>query len=788
MRGLAVGMIGRGLGLPLVLALACGACVGVASAQPTEPLASYFGFDGQRIIVVDEGCGPAVSGDFNDDGRADIAVVNNAKSRIEIHYLRASERTEAERQQSARANEIPPSPWYDRQNVSVAHRVGSLLATDADGDGRLDLIYGGIDPAELVVLGQREVGEFSIVSRRRVRGLEAAPTTLDLGDVTGDEGRELLVTVGGAVNVVPLSARGAIGEPTPLGSPAGVRAVFVEDYDGDGRSDVLAVAPLDAAPVRVWLQSRGTTGSGELTRELRFEMPPLREAEPVRLPGEKACAFATIEEPTRRITLYRLTRESVPEGSDGTQGEVLAEVVGFADGRAADRAVDVVDLDGDGLPDLLATNKTGNSISVFRQRAGAGLTTGVASPSFREPTVVTAGQWTGDAKPEVFVASEAEATVGVCSYDPATGMTSFPQPIPLRTPGAAPVAMEHVTINGEPAVAVVVRKGRDLVVELHQADANGRYAKVDLPLAGITQAPRHILAHDADNDGQTDLLLLTPSQPMIMLYNEGGDGESGEFSVLKREDMRQFGLVSAAGPDNTVTLDVNEDGGSELLIASGNFVRACVYDAATGWRVVEQINVSDPGTQLTGLAAMDGRDGPRLMAADRAGQRILSFARDGGAWEVSGDLRLRGFPAGGLWAGVFTGDGQAGALTVSDDAFALVRLAGQRPSLETVAVYRSDSEDRLEHEIECGDVNGDGYLDMVVLDAREQMCQIYSVSAARRLLLATEFKVFESRLFSGGQALYEPSSALITDLTGDGRDDVLLTVHDRLIVYPQMAR
>ena len=177
-----------------------------------------------------------------------------------------------------------------------------------------------------------------------------------------------------------------------------------------------------------------------------------------------------------------------------------------------------------------------------------------------------------------------------------------------------------------------------------------------------------------------------------------------------------------------------------------------------------------------------------LMASDRAGQRILSLTREGAAWEVSGDLRLRGFPAGALWAGVFTGDEHAGVLTVSDEAFAIVRLSGQRPALETVAVYRSDSEERLEHEIECGDVNGDGFLDMVVLDAREQMCQIYSVSAARRLLLATEFKVFESRLFSGGQALYEPSSALVTDLTGDGRDDVMLTVHDRLIVYPQMAR
>ena len=780
--------IRRNLLVPHLAAAVLAGLAGTASAQQAEPLASYFGFDAQRIIVVDDGCGPAVHGDFNGDDLPDVAVVNNAKSRIEVHYLRATERTPAEIQRDLRANELPPNAWYDRVNVSVTHRIGSLLATDADGDGRLDLVYAGIDPAELVVLGQREPGEFSVVSRRRIRGLEAAPTTLEIGDVVGDSGRELLVAVSGAINIVPLSGDGAIGQPTPLGSPAGIRGIFVEDYNGDGRQDVLAVAPQDGSPLRVWLQRQDpATRRGELTRELRFEMPPLREAEPVRLPGEAACAFATIEEPTRRITLYRLSSQDIGSASARQQRDVLAEVVGFPDGRSADRSVQVVDLDGDGLLDLVATNKAGNSIGIYRQRSGAGLTTGVDSPSFREPTIVAAGQWTGDARPEIFVASEAEATVGVCAYDPVAGTTSFPAPIPLRTPGAAPVALEHVTIDGQPAIAVVVRKGRELAVELHQPDQSGRFARVDLTLTGVTQPPRHILAHDADKDGRTDLLLLTPNQPMIMLRGVEG---AAPFEVLKREDMRQFGLVSGAGPDNTLAMDVSGDGGAELLIASNNFVRACVYDAQSGWSVVEQINVPDPATQLAGLAMLPTTDdGPAtLLASDRAGQRLITLRRDADRWAVAGDVRLLGFPAGPISAGVFTGDGVPGVLAVSDDAFALVRLSGQRPTLETVAAFRSDSEDRLEHEIECGDVNNDGYLDMVVLDAREQMCQIYSVSAARRLLLATEFKVFESRLFFGGQDLYQPSSAVVADLTGDGRDDVMLTVHDRLIIYPQMAR
>jgi hypothetical protein len=74
----------------------------------------------------------------------------------------------------------------------------------------------------------------------------------------------------------------------------------------------------------------------------------------------------------------------------------------------------------------------------------------------------------------------------------------------------------------------------------------------------------------------------------------------------------------------------------------------------------------------------------------------------------------------------------------------------------------------------------------VVLDARDQMCQILTFSASRKALLATEFKVFETRLFERGDSReLQPSDALIAEATGDGAQDLLLLVHDRVIVYPQ---
>ena len=54
------------------------------------------------------------------------------------------------------------------------------------------------------------------------------------------------------------------------------------------------------------------------------------------------------------------------------------------------------------------------------------------------------------------------------------------------------------------------------------------------------------------------------------------------------------------------------------------------------------------------------------------------------------------------------------------------------------------------------------------------------------MLHATGFPVFESRLFSGGDGLeYQPRQVSIADVTGDGRSDVILLVHDRVVLYLQ---
>lgn len=769
----------------LLVASRCG-------AEPASPdLARYFGWDEPRIIVADRNVGPAVAADINGDGLNDLVMANNAKSRLELHLQRQTPRTEQEIEREYKVNELPPSPFYDRVEVSVSHRVSGFRVFDVDADGRLDILYGG-DGSELVILRQVGPLKFDTLSKRRVKDLQAGQDSIEIADVTGDEAPDLLVVAGGRIHVYGLTKSAVTGEPVTLGSGGSnesIVAFFVDDYNGDGLRDVAAAIPDDAAPVRIWLQESGASGAknSHLGPELRFEMPPLRELESVRFPGRAAASLAIIERPTRRIVLMDFKAESAATESDLGAGEHDAsfEVFSFSGAANKSRSLAVADLDADGLADLLATDQEASTIVLYRQQAREGLTSERRFSALKDPRSICVGQWDSDPALEVFVLSEADKVVGVSEYDPAGERLTFPQSITLVTAGASPVAMGYAPLASGPALAVIAKDKRDHTLEIHRP--GGETPPVTLKLEGVSRPPQSMLAGDFDHDGSSDLVLFTPGEPLVMVRSLGGTAE--EMKVLTDKSMPQFGLVQAAGPENTAQLDIDGDGFDELLLADKNFVRACEFSGDKGWRVVEQITLPEASASLTSLTVLPKGDSgsPMIIASDKANKRLVLMSRnDKGEWSAKERLRFPAFDITALHAGAFTGDGRPGILAASESAFALVSLGGARYSLDEVAAYRNDDDDRLEHEIEAGDLNSDGLIDWVCLDAREQMCQVFAITRARRLMLATEFEVFESRLFGrGDDREFEPSAAILSDLTGDGRTDLILQVHDRYIMYPQ---
>jgi len=745
--------------------------LGPAARAQDSDVASYFGFDGLEVVKIDPNAGPIASGDMDGDGRADLVAANNFKSRIELHLQKPNASPDDPVEAGTSVNEVPPHWRYRRVEVPVSHQVNAIVPFDFNGDGMLDIVYAG-QPGTIVFLKQVKPGQFEVERRIPQKGLSASRDGFMVADLVGDSKPDLVAIIGGEPTVWPLDGS-RLGEAVELGSGDPVVALVVGDFDGDGHKDLVGVVPDNPAPVRLWLASV-EGGKARLGAQRRFEMPPLREATAIRLPGAKKDLLARIERQSKRIVVEELV------GDRSGAKDASLDVFSLKGGKK--RAYAVADVDGDGLADVLATDPSSSAVIVHRQQAGRGLQPGVPQPSFAEIDAIAAGDVDGKPGDEVFVLSEKEGVVGRSRWE--NGALGFPTAMQL-SPGAVPAVLALVRLENGPRVAVVTKDGRNYQMEI--LDVEGSAAQV-VKLGSLVKGPDAVLDLDADQDGSVDLLLFTADKPMSMLQSVAKDG-ARSFELRESKDMGQFGLAQAANAGNSTAFDVDGDGRKELVIADRNFIRALRYaPAATppGWQVVAQMNASRADAKLVAITVR----GDALVASDRENGALAEFKRSAaGVWSQDDEHSVAGFKFGPVRAGAFHGADSRDLMLVGDDGFAVAQLDGPRLTLDELASFRADRVRQVDHEIAAGDVNGDGFLDLIVLDAGEQSLGVLSFSESGRLVPVTRFTVFESRLFQGGEPReFEPSMAVVDDVTGDGAADIVLLCHDRVLLYPQTKK
>ena len=73
------------------------------------------------------------------------------------------------------------------------------------------------------------------------------------------------------------------------------------------------------------------------------------------------------------------------------------------------------------------------------------------------------------------------------------------------------------------------------------------------------------------------------------------------------------------------------------------------------------------------------------------------------------------------------------------------------------------------------------------METAKNYLDVVIYSKNRKLIPANRWAVFEERSFRGrrGGDTQEPREALVMDFTGDGKNDLAIIVHDRILLYPQ---
>jgi hypothetical protein len=306
-----------------------------------------------------------VAGDFNGDGRLDLAVAdagNGSLGGVGSILLGNGDGTFQ-----------APKTFAGEQHA--------LVAGDFNGDGRLDLAATYVDSVSVLV-GNGD-GTFQ-APEEYAAGLH--PWALAAGDFNGDGRLDLAVAdlgapqlIGSGVSILLGNGDGTFPELQP-GAVERPRSVVAADFNGDGRLD-LATANSISDNISVLLGN----GDGTYRPEQRFATGQLPSS-PVAgdFNGDGRPDLATVNLDSNDISVLL-------GNGDGT----FQPAVQYAVGSGPD-AIVAGDFNGDGKLDLAVANSGDNTVSILLGNGDGTFRTQVTYAVGSSPDAIVAGDFNGD--------------------------------------------------------------------------------------------------------------------------------------------------------------------------------------------------------------------------------------------------------------------------------------------------------------------------------------------------------------------------------------------------------
>ncbi|HIE97948.1 MAG: VCBS repeat-containing protein [Fuerstiella sp.] len=740
-------------------------------------LAQFYGFTTAELFKLDSRSFNLAAGDFDSDGLTDILTVDNRASCL--RFFRQQKDGSPARAGTGRFVNDVKSDWrFEVRQIPVDKQVAGLTTADFNNDGRLDVAYVGT-PDRLVLRYQPEPGKKDWNRRWSVRLPELAPATwmISSGDLNGDDRTDVAILGKEVTYVLYQADDGTMQTPVRLiNTSAQLSLLQVADIDGDGRDDLSYQATEGSER---GLCARIQTEDGRLGPEVRFDLNQPRSVTLYDVDQQPGKEILTIDSRTGRVVISKLTR------STGDKADLPSRLVQYGIGPptgSRGRALAIGDVDGDGLQDVIVADPENAQVLLYRQNGVDGLDTAETYPALLGAEDICTADTDGDGRAEVIQMSQKEAVIAVSRFE--DGRLSFPRTVARPPEGRKLAAIEILNTGDGVQLAACTTKGSgsatSVQLQFYEVSSGDSWEAVGEPAtldsSAVGTRGVSLMVIDAKQDS-SDKLLVVPNgagnKGVTLLHRGKGD------NAFHKDAPLNLGITSAG--------ELFQKNG-RLFVAREAFARTMQFDGGT-WKVVDQFNAGESRARIAGVAVLnlDNKGNDEVVLVDTGVKKLRVLRLADGLFRPWREVELGSLRFVACFVADLNGDGKEDLLLHGAKQFAVLYSGQSGSELVELASFESDREDAYPADIIAGDVNGDDAVDVTVIDTSIDGLELLRYDSNKGLQSATSFRVFEEkRLVSNSKSRgTEPREGLVADVTGDGRQDLIVLCHDRLILYPQ---
>jgi hypothetical protein len=671
----------------------------------------------------------AVRGDFNRDGKPDLVVTSNSGSVASVLLGLGN-------------GGFRPSIQQE-----FGTTLNRLVSGDMDGDGAEDLVWHD-GYGNLRVARNQWGGYFAAPVSHRVSS-SYTPSPSDISTVLADfdgNGSLDVATIGGngltSLGILVNTGNGTLGSFTSKANVATNALLAVADLDEDGREDLLAIG-------RGWWGSVALLSNGDGTfRSRGITVPEAHALVVSELDGDGHLDLALVREDSSQdeVQVHLLRGD----GQGGFSAAELVNTLTDTSGSSSAVALTAVDLDRDGLKDLVMTREWMDSLAVLRGEGAGRFAPAVLLPSGRGPRFVTTADFDGDGLEDVASVQHHSGDVRVWRNGPGSlslaegpggnraqgdfngdgkmdlvsasvansvqvHLSGGPEGLRAQTPapvGGPVYGLVVGHVDEDATLDVVVMRGlrgpTTLALLLGNGDGTFRSA-ADISVGAM---PGHVALGDVNGDGRTDIACQVTYYPEPSFYTQ-------EVRLLLGQGGGAFApptvVTTSPSPDALALGDLDRDGALDMVVAQ---------DAPGGGVLL--LKGRGDGTFRSPILVTygAGQHNAHLALADMNGDGFLDVVRSNSiddsvhvlmGWGGWATWEGRSYPAGGNCAFVsvldFDGDGWRDVLCAN-------------PGRDSVSLLKGDAYGWLSapssfgvrtgvHELAVFDVNADGRPDIL---------------------------------------------------------------------------